>query len=481
MELGRIILVDPDKDAGDVTARRLEMQGYQVFRTRDPSSGAYEALCAPPKAVIADLWMPGISGVQLCRLLRAEPSTTDVPIVLRGPEDDRRTRFWAERAGASAYVGKGRMGDLVRALSRAIAASDDDDSFFTDLQSAGVDIRDRIAAHLDKALFESVIAAEIRALGRAASFERLFDLLSQFVAEVTSYRWLSLSAWEKAHLGIHVHPMSREQAIGEATATLAMKDAHLLVVEDEDASASTEGPGPVVVPIRLGEAQIGRLTVAFCREEQLDRDQGLLEVVARELASPLQLALLMEESRRMARVDALTGLFNRRAFTDELIALLARCHAVDDPVCVALIDVDHFKSINDQLGHFAGDQALREVATLLRAHQGDNSVVGRWGGEEFVIVFGRATIDDAAGRLNDIRRMLSETTLDLGGGQTRRVTFSSGVAQFMPGESSEATLDRADRGMYLGKTEGRNRVVAVGADGNPVSVLSDDVRVAANG
>lgn len=481
MELGRIILVDPDKEAGDVSARRLEMQGYQVFRTVDPSAGAYEALCAPPKAVIADLWMPGISGVQLCRLLRAEPSTTDVPIVLRGPEDDRRTRFWAERAGASAYVGKGRMGELVRALSRAIAACGDDDAFFTDLQSAGVDIRDRIAAHLDKALFESVIAAEIRALGRAASFERLFDLLSQFVAEVTSYRWLSLSACEKGHLGVHVHPASRSVAIAEARATLAMETAHLLVVEDEDASANESGPGPVVVPIRLGESQIGRLTVAFCRDEQLDRDQGLLDVVARELASPLQLALLMEESRRMAKVDALTGLYNRRAFTDELNRLLTRCHGADEPVCVALIDVDHFKSINDQLGHFAGDQALREVAALLRSHQSDDVVVGRWGGEEFVVVIGRASLDEAAQRLNNIRQTLAATSLDLGNGQTRRVTFSSGVAQFMRSEPSESTLDRADRGMYLGKTEGRNRVVAVAEDGTTVSVLADEVPVAANG
>ncbi len=98
------------------------MQGYAVTVAPGPAEGAHLALSSPPTAVVADLWMPGISGVQLCRLLRAEPATENVPVVLRGP-DGQRNRFWAERAGAAAYVVKGHMGDLVRTLSRAVTSS----------------------------------------------------------------------------------------------------------------------------------------------------------------------------------------------------------------------------------------------------------------------------------------------------------------------------------------------------------------------
>ena len=101
-------------------AERLRMQGYAVTVAPTAAEGAHLALSAPPAVVIADLWMPSISGVQLCRLLRSEPATENVPIVLRGP-DGQRNRFWAEQAGAAAYVVRGRMGDLVRALSRASA------------------------------------------------------------------------------------------------------------------------------------------------------------------------------------------------------------------------------------------------------------------------------------------------------------------------------------------------------------------------
>src|SRR5262250_626252 len=115
--------------------------------------------------------MPSISGVQLCRLLRSEAGTSKVPVILRGQEG-RRNHFWAEQAGAFAYVVKGRMGELVRALRRAIdhrdAAGDDD--FFVVNSTEGLDVRERIATHLDAALFESVIASEVRRLGTCESF-----------------------------------------------------------------------------------------------------------------------------------------------------------------------------------------------------------------------------------------------------------------------------------------------------------------------
>ena len=123
-----IILVDPS-ETREILAERLRMQGYAITVASSPVEGAGLALADPPAAVVADLWMPGISGVQLCRLLRAEPATEKVPVILRGPEGDRHSRFWAERAGATAYVGQGRMGDLVRALSVAIAANPTTDSF----------------------------------------------------------------------------------------------------------------------------------------------------------------------------------------------------------------------------------------------------------------------------------------------------------------------------------------------------------------
>src|SRR3954466_1627238 len=84
----RVILVDVRDESREVVARRLNAQGYTVEAFADPALGADAALTAPPCALIADLWMPSISGVQLCRLLRAEPATATMPVILRGPHDD---------------------------------------------------------------------------------------------------------------------------------------------------------------------------------------------------------------------------------------------------------------------------------------------------------------------------------------------------------------------------------------------------------
>jgi DNA-binding response OmpR family regulator len=163
LRVPRILLIDPAETVRKTLAERLHLQGFLVTECRDGAEGAVLALEDPPAAVIADLSMPSISGVQLCRLLKAEGGTAHVPVVLRGPEG-RRNQFWSEQCGAYAYVVKGRMGQLVRALRSAIeraevAAAGGD--FFVQSSSEGLDVRDRIASHLDSALFDSVVAAEI--------------------------------------------------------------------------------------------------------------------------------------------------------------------------------------------------------------------------------------------------------------------------------------------------------------------------------
>ena len=154
----RLLLIDPDEASRAVLAERLRLQGFTVVECSDGAEGAVLSLEDPPAAVVADLTMPSISGVQLCRLLGSEIGTSMVPVILRGTES-RRNHFWAEQAGAFAYVPKGRMGELVRALRKAIDENSNDSDFFVVSSTQGLDVRERIATHLDAALFDSVIAA----------------------------------------------------------------------------------------------------------------------------------------------------------------------------------------------------------------------------------------------------------------------------------------------------------------------------------
>jgi two-component system cell cycle response regulator len=464
-QAGQLILIDPDEAGRDVLAERLRMQGFEVAVAGGAADGAVAALSSPPSAVIADLWMPSISGVQLCRLLRAEPATEQVPVLLRGP-DEQRNRFWAERAGASGYVVKGRMGDLVRALERAISSAPRSDDFFIQLSGGGAEIRDRIAAHLDRALFESVIAAEVRALSVSGEFARLFDLFTQFLCQVMSYRWVAMLAEAPSRFALHSHPAHRACAEAEARRALGVdaNNSVLVAIEDQDAHGAESGPDPVVYDMRFVDLTLGRLALAP-RIPLSSQDEAIMAVIARELGGPIRMASLVEEAQRMATVDPLTKLLNRRAFLALLETELERARRLDYPISVVLLDVDHFKQINDHHGHASGDAVLAAVGMLLGGALRQVDLIARWGGEEFVAALSGTNEAGAAVAAERLRAGLEALDVRALGGARIPLTASFGFALWDRSESTADVIDRADRAMYAAKTAGRNRVRA--ADGKP--------------
>jgi len=457
----RIILVDVNDAAREVLVRRLSAQGYAVEAAGDPVRGADMALCEPPAAVIADLWMPSISGVQLCRLLRAEAATADVPVILRGESDDPKSRFWAERAGAAGYVRKGRMGELVRLLGKTVSTSAPDDAFFMQLGGSSIDIRDRIARYLDAALFDSVIAAEVRSLAAAGSFERLFDLFAQFLCQVVGYRWVALTSSDPPALALHCHPSCLELAEAEARAALGFSGPALAAcVVDEDAEACQTGDPAIVANIPFGNAVVGALALGPGTNTEAD-SESLVRLIARELGGPLRIAALMDEQRRRAAVDPLTGLRNRRAFGEQLNVEHARASRYGGALSFLLLDVDHFKHVNDTHGHPGGDAVLAAIGGLLGGCLRAPDLSARWGGEEFVVALPNTDLEGANVLAERVRKAIESMEIRHAGAAIP-VTASIGAAVLRDGESVEALIDRADRAMYQAKSGGRNRVVLAG-------------------
>jgi two-component system cell cycle response regulator len=461
----RVILVDDDEQGGEVLARRLRAQGYRVETARDGAVGADLALRNPPSAVVADLWMPGISGVQLCQLLGREPATSGVPVLLRGPADDPRSRFWAERAGAVAYVSKGRTGELARALLHATAtAAEDENAFFMQLSGEAQDIHARIARHLDAALFQSVIVGEVRALASAGSLSRLFDLFAQFYCQVQSYRWLAVQTWKPDQLWLHCTPAHAVEAELEARAALVVAE-HVPCCRIEDGDAHDAGADRFEVrPLAFAGEPIGRLAIAPTGIE--DDWASVLDPVARELGGVIRMATLVEESHRLASTDMLTGLANRRALLELLGAAVARAERSGPQVSVVLLDIDHFKLVNDQHGHAAGDRVLAAVGEALRLHLRGADMPARWGGEELVAVLPDTGSQAAAAVAERLRVEIERLEVRSEHGERIPVTASFGVASYVTGDSVGTLTERADAAMYEAKRDGRNRVCS----GPPKSV-----------
>jgi two-component system, cell cycle response regulator len=455
----RLILIDPNASSRSHLAKRLEALGYAVVLAEDGITGAGLALADPPDAVIADLWTPGASGVQICRFLRSEPGTAKVPVLLRGDELDRRNRFWARRAGAATLVGKGRVSELLRALERELAAAPEHDDFFMQLPGGVTDVRERIAKHLDTALFESVIAAELRALSASDTPQRLFDRLTQFLSQVHSYKWFAMYAPELAFFGIHHHPDGSRDAEADARQVLGVTDAQrAFQLEDEDTSSETPTAEPIVRTVHLGRTPVGRIALCPCTGDKTAAE-NLVAILAQELGGPLRVTLLVEETRRLASTDPLTGLMNRRAFGQWISQETPRATRYGQDLSLALLDIDHFKSVNDRHGHDAGDAVLIHVARTVQEVLRDADIVARWGGEEIVAALPHTDFAGARKACERVRAAIEALSISTPAGALLSVSASIGVATLKRTETIQAAIARADAAMYRAKHGGRNRVV----------------------
>jgi len=317
---------------------------------------------------------------------------------------------------------------------------------------------DRIARHLDDALFESVIAAEVRALASQGSFERLFDAFVQFLSQVLDYRWLAVRTVKPVQFALHHHPHSAADCERDArTALRVASDVPVLRIADEDAREEAPGEPPIVHLILFGGMVIGHIALAPSANAETDT-AALVALVARELGGPLRIAALMEESQRLATEDLLTGLMNRRAFLTQMEIEVARSQRYNLPLSLMLIDVDHFKAVNDTYGHAAGDKALAMIGAVLKREMRVPDLEARWGGEELVVALTNTDLRGAAIVAERVRLAIQALAIE-SQGTSFGVTASIGVAAFQAPESLSELIDRADRAMYSAKKAGRNRVV----------------------
>lgn len=172
-----------------------------------------------------------------------------------------------------------------------------------------------------------------------------------------------------------------------------------------------------------------------------------------------RLKIANETISELAIRDALTGVYNRRHIVNEI-----KCaEEASDSFTICLLDLDHFKRINDNLGHAVGDLALQRVAKAIQDEIRQSDCFGRYGGEEFLLLLTDADLAGSKQLLERIRERIEALEIT-GMEKCPRITISGGVAQYRPGESGSETINRADQALYAAKAAGRNRIIFESAD-----------------
>ena len=238
------------------------------------------------------------------------------------------------------------------------------------------------------------------------------------------------------------------------SATIAATEPTVLQVLDQTSIQSLIGSHPRVIFTLLRRTcaflvDAERNLVADLRKQNLELQETIrnLDFTRRQLSA--------EEER--ARTDGLTGLFNRRAFDAELTNFMQRAKAIGTGLAVLALDLDHFKPVNDTLGHAAGDFVLKEVGKILRDNVRKTDLPCRIGGDEFIVLLADLTLEAAKTRAEKLRVEIGSFPHP-GNDRGIRITTTMGGALFRPDETAADLLHRADEALYAAKRSGRNRV-----------------------
>ncbi len=462
-EQKRILVVDDAALVRRTATTLLEGAGYEVESAASGEEAFELCLEKTFDLVVTDVRMGALSGMQLCRLLRSDPSTAWMPIFLLAGDDDARSRFWGKIAGADAFLRKEDMfKELVVNVARVLETVRRPPTGTIATLRRKTPPLERLSEILDKSLFEAVLASEVRRLSHHLEDRTAFlSAIAELIRNVTEFHYLAIrldgpSGPTWALEGRGPLPQALDQAALDALGLEAHVDQIVALSRHDRLTGSLDQvTRPTRFPIVHGET-LGEL-LFYPRGRGIAHDIGTMDLVARELGIVVRAMFLMEQARDLANTDALTGLPNRRHGMQRLQHEIDRAHRLGQDLSIAIVDVDHFKAINDRFGHNVGDEVLRRVGRGLREALRRIDFVARWGGEEFMVVLPGTALRTG---LIAAERLRARVEGDDKADATHRATVSVGIAMHASGESLDALVARADAGLYDAKRLGRNRVEA---------------------
>ncbi len=447
----RILVVDDIETNVRLLEAKLAAEYYEVSTARDGPQALSAAVKERPDIILLDIMMPGMDGFEVCRRLKADPYTRHIPVVLVTALDGRRDRLNGLEAGADDFLTK-PIDDVVllarvRSLTRFKITLDE--------------LRAREASGRRIGVIESVGQRLGGGGGRVVIADDNLHQSRRMAAELASEH----------------RPVVEAEAERALLAVRARSD--LLVVNL--AAESFDGLR-LIARTRADESTRGLPILAVFEPTERARAVKALEIGASDLiARPVDAEELaarvrtlvrhkrytdllrqnLDQSLELAVTDPLTGLHNRRYMAGQLGGLVKRATCGGDPVACLLIDVDHFKRVNDTYGHDVGDEVLREFAVRLASNVRAVDLACRHGGEEFVVIMPDTKLEDALRIAERLRSSVSGSPFRVAGAdQPLGVTISVGVAVTAGEEDTpEALIKRADAAVYQAKREGRNLVV----------------------
>ena len=448
----RILVVDDAEANVRLLEAKLSAEYYDVLTAPDGPSALVMAAEQAPDIILLDVMMPGMDGLEVCRRLKADAATRHIPVVLVTALDGRRDRLSGLEAGADDFLTK-PIDDLalfarVRSLVRLKLVIDE----LRHREASGrrMGVIEGAAARMSGGGGLILIAddndEQIRVIEQELSQDHRIVVERNVDQALPAARGradlLVINAASRSHDALRLAAQIRSD---EATRHLPI----IAIVEASDRAR-------MVKALELGVNDV--LTRPVDPEELAARVRTLI----RQKRYYDFLRNNLDQSLELAVTDPLTGLHNRRYMSGQLTALVRRATHGGEPVSALLVDIDHFKRINDSFGHAVGDEVLQEFAIRLATNVRAIDLACRYGGEEFVVIMPDTALGEAEAIAERLRRHVAGSPFHVAGvDDPLSVTISVGVAATLDAaDTAQDLLKRADDAVYDAKAKGRNLVIA---------------------
>ena len=486
----RVILIDDSLTQLTRLKDTLIKSGFDVIALTKGSEAISLVYQQLPDLIVSDIFMPEINGYQVCRLLRSDNLTKNIPIILITNREEKISKFWSLRSGANAFILKDvnfestLSKEMDRILRNVIIPCDDEEER-KKLTKKGTTIpadyiQNKINTLLDQSLIESTIINEFRNLSEIVHNHNILkNVFFVLLASILDYNVAGIFFNERDEKKEKVLSLSACNVdLDESTVKMIEKDffnvacpedyslnTDIYVTETVDKTSNSDTKiddilkfkSKVNIPITFGNKVLGGICVYHLAPNKYNSSK-VLNIVYEELKVIMRIKWLHSETRYLAITDGLTNLYNRRFFQQVMEKEFARSKRSKSDLSVIMVDIDFFKKLNDTYGHQFGDRVLAEVSKIIKNSLRRTDYVARYGGEEFIAILPDTNINDV---IKPVQRMIEKIKeYDFKYGNTPvKVTVSLGIAAVTDNVNTEQELIyRVDKALYTAKANGRDRL-----------------------
>ncbi|MFA7658269.1 MAG: diguanylate cyclase [Candidatus Gastranaerophilaceae bacterium] len=480
----KILLIDDSSTQLETLKLQLVNAGFNVETASSGVQGYQKVFEVAPDLILSEIVMPNLGGYQLCRLLKNNSATKEIPLMLLTVLDKNIDKFWGNKSGADKFISKTASFEEIEKTSKEIIekhpVSDEYKQVLLKSEINEEIIQNQINNILDELIINSTFLNEFRDLGVFLGHEKvlvkkIFELLSSFVDyNVAGLFFDNPDKNEKNILYFDVNKKPVAEFIIEKIKRdffTAMPDVQEFTVRDfrheivgekiwstEAVLELEEFKSTHILPLVSDGVLLGG--VCFYNTEECDYPEfEFYKAMVNELLVLFKMRYLYSETEYLSVTDGLTGLYNRRHFEYNIEREFLRSRRYHSELSLALVDVDFFKKVNDMYGHQFGDYVLKEISNIISASFRKTDMIYRYGGEELAVILTETPLESAIIPLERLREKISQYKFTYNGEETS-VTVSIGAsASSTSPENQKDLVEYADKALYRAKRDGRNKVI----------------------